>query len=485
MSTRPSTAAYRTLLEGFAGPGEVARAFRLGPVDAATVSEAYRLTKAYYGPIATRLAHAMLRDFKATARERPDHRVLFLGRDGHFLAAATRGLDPAFYAARGFEAPLSRVLVDAAVQDLEANHGVNFDRLERLRTRKFMVDQEGVDGAYGRLTRFLHANGVPVGRPGSSVTVVDIGIAGRVQSSLAEMYRATRVTGAYATHSRAEHDPYAHFKKGYWAHVVRQDYTLPELPLHPAAGESLFASLEGLRVMEFLKGPLSTADAIGADGVPEQTLQGDDPKSWSGLTGINPVVLAPEYAVPEVRDAVRTAALTAIRNHASQFRLRLAAQGPEALTTLNSQAQLAEQHFGAWVHRTGTEDPQLRSLLDSFVRRSGHEAEAMLHKFLASHDISKARAQVLWHALARMEGNNAKAQFVYEHTRAMAKQADQLDRGLNAAAQGIPTAAPTRRPRRAREITPPPIHPWLGERAPATHRSWERSGVEPRTWRSR
>ena len=97
--------------------------------------------------------------------------VVFVGRDGFPLAAAARGLDPEFVAQRTQTVALSRVVLEHALRDLESHTGRDLGLPPAFRLGSAPDPARG--GSYRQLTRYLAANGVPVGREGSAVALVD------------------------------------------------------------------------------------------------------------------------------------------------------------------------------------------------------------------------------------------------------------------------------------------------------------------------
>lgn len=135
--------------------------------------DAYEVTYKYFGPFVVEMTGRMLDDMRADVERDSKHRVAFIGRDGHSLALAAQQLDKRFFDRHCSEIVLSRVSVEAALQDLERNGGASFPALRNFRQTAGRVDASKIDGAFGRLDAYLMAHGLPVGREGSAVTVVD------------------------------------------------------------------------------------------------------------------------------------------------------------------------------------------------------------------------------------------------------------------------------------------------------------------------
>jgi hypothetical protein len=168
-------------------------AYQLTAGGRTAVAEAYAAFREFHGPLITSIAAQMLPDLRRDAAA--GRHVVFVGRDGHSFAAATRALDPHFFDARCHEVVLSRVVAEAALQDLEVHRGARFPEVEGFRGTRNRVGPQDVPGAFRRLTAYLRTAGIPVGRPGSAVTLVDSSFKGTVQELLTAAYPHTDFQG--------------------------------------------------------------------------------------------------------------------------------------------------------------------------------------------------------------------------------------------------------------------------------------------------
>ncbi|MFC5724876.1 hypothetical protein ACFP1Z_32485 [Streptomyces gamaensis] len=368
-------------------------AYGLTPAERAAVTEAYEVFRAHHGPFITSVAVQMLPDLHADADV--GRTIVFLGRDGHSFAAAVRALEPGFFARHCKEAVLSRVVVDAALQDLETHRGERFPAVDGFRRTRNRVPPETVPGAYRHLTSYLRAMGIPAGLPGSTVTVVDSSFKGTVQELLSATYPQTDFQGRYAFFGASPADPHPGTKHGYVIDLpperTAEGRGLPfdELPDDPAL---TFASGVALSVIEdTLHGPLDTPLRISALG-PEQPLQRSDGEP---LMGFNPVVVPGRYRSPAVREAAKAAALLAVFDHAAETARRRDA-GENCEHELMQARREFTRHVRAWIRRDTGADPALKTVLDSLVHRTEWPAIARLHSALASAGISEEAAAPLW-----------------------------------------------------------------------------------------
>ncbi|MDN5932924.1 MAG: hypothetical protein L0I24_17975, partial [Pseudonocardia sp.] len=366
-------------------------------------------------PFVTAIAAEMLADLRADIAADPQRRVVFLGRDAYSYAAAIRGLDPEFFAAHASEIVLSRVLVDAALQDLERHTGATFDSVEPFRVRTRVHPSE-VDGAAQALTDYLDDAAVPITTPGSTVTLVDNSFKGTIQELLTAAYPDTTFTGRYAlhaTHPDDPHpdDPHPDSKTGYAFHqpAGARWRGIPEAQL-PTEPELTFGAADALAVIEdTLNGPDSSPRTITGGRPVQHPLRGDP----EPLRGLNPALVAPDWHDPAVRAAIKTAALLAVADAATGAAPTLAgAPGP----ALRAHRLAVQQNFStqtrAWIQHDRPLDPALGELLDSFVLRADHAQLAALHDTLAQTGVTETAAAPIWERLARSTGLDETAALV-------------------------------------------------------------------------
>jgi hypothetical protein len=248
------------------------------------VGDVYQVTRENTAPFVVKVTDDMLVDLHAEAERNPNLTVAFLGRDGHSLAITARRLDPGFYADHCREVVLSRSVVEAAVQDLEANAGKTFPEIADFRAAGRKVDPETVDGARQRLTEYLQTCGIPVGDPDSEVALVDTSYKGTVQELLTATYPKTSFQGRYAFFGASPHDTHADTKKGYALHLdaghSEGGRPVSELP----ADERLTLSHQDAigAIEETLHGPWTSRDGSDRPGDQSNSCRGTSQTSLTG-----------------------------------------------------------------------------------------------------------------------------------------------------------------------------------------------------------
>jgi hypothetical protein len=362
---------------------------------AEALGTAYDVAREYSAPFIVDIARRMLVDLKADVAARSDTVIVFVGRDGHSLAVATRALDPAFFQAHCREVVLSRALVETAVIDLERNAGRTFPQLANFRQAAGKVDPTAVRGALQTLTAYLQSNGVPVGRPGSAVTLVDTSLKGTVQELLAAIYPQTEFRGRYAFFGASPTDPHPGSKQGYVLHLEASESNnanlVPHLPEDP---NLTFHSRDAVgTVEEVLHGPMSSPAGFGPGGLPAQRPQ----RLESLPSGLNPSRIRPEYAQPEVREGVKDISQIAIRDEAERIAAIRDAGGPWE-EELARGAERYRDQVRLWVSRSPDVDPRFAALMDSFVRRSDRGAVTELANAIARAGLSEEQAAEIWRA---------------------------------------------------------------------------------------
>lgn len=378
--------------------------FGLGAGEAVAVESAYRTVHDVFGPIVTSAVDRMAHDFRASVAQNPAHRIAFLGRDGHVLAGALRGLDPEFFERHCSEVVLSRRLADDALRDAEYSLGIENAQVAGLRSDRRRSPQE-VSGSARMLTRYLRSAGVPVGRTDSAVTVVDNGFKGSIQELLGALYDRTTFSGAYMAYLGTPNDPHPGTKRGYLVDMpTGPGSPFDFLPQDPAY---TFASLEGVYAFEYLLGgPLTSAERIERSG-PVQGLQSRIPMDWSGLTFINPVLVDERLRSPATRDAVKAGAWLAIHDYA-----RTHADSGASRESLDIQRDAGTEQVHNWVARSGPVEPELHSLLNSFAPRMDAPSVLRLYTALAKERLPAAAVRPWWDDLAKMTHNHDKASYV-------------------------------------------------------------------------
>ncbi|MFF4582142.1 hypothetical protein [Streptomyces sp. NPDC001389] len=374
------------------------------------MAESYDVFRRFHGPFITSVAAQMLPDLRADAEQ--GRVVVFLGRDGHSFAAATRALAPDFFAQSCREVVLSRVVAEAALQDLERNRGAVFPEVDGFRGTRGRVAEADIHGSYRQLTAYLRGAGVPVGRDGSRVTVVDSSFKGTVQELLSAAYPSTDFQGRYAFLGLAPDDPRPDRKSGYVVHL-RAEQTgegkgFPFDDLHPDSAWT-FASKDPINVIEdSLNGPLDTPVGI-AGGVPRQRSQRDDPET---VRGFNPLLMPERFREPMTREAIKAAALLAVYDAAAE-RSSSQASPDWAAVHMRERVEFVSA-VRQWAERSTEVDPHLKTVLDSIVHRIDHPVYSKLQDHLAEKAVPDEQAARLWARMEQFPDRASRAAFVQD-----------------------------------------------------------------------
>ena len=196
---------------------ELARSYGITDEAArAAVEDTYRAVASYSGPALTAVTADILDGLQADLAARPEQVSVFVGRDGFPLAEAARGLDPGFVAENTRTVALSRVVIEQALRDLEANTGRDLGLPPAFRLGS--APDAARPGAYRQLSRYLHSCGVPAGRDEGAIALVDTSYKGTGQEMLAAAYPTTRFTGHYAFFGAHPDDPHPGTKTGHALH---------------------------------------------------------------------------------------------------------------------------------------------------------------------------------------------------------------------------------------------------------------------------
>ncbi|MFF5338506.1 ABC transporter permease [Streptomyces sp. NPDC013181] len=383
-------------------------AYRLDAEGRVAVAEAYEVVRRVHGPLITSITARMLPDLQQDAAT--GRRIVFLGRDAHSFAAAARALDPGLFADHCSEVVLSRVVADAAVQDLEVHRGARFPEIEGFRATRKRVPPDEVPGAYRRLTAYLRAAGVPVGLPDSAVTLVDSSFKGTVQELIAAAYPQTDFEGRYAFFGAAPDDPNPQRKHGYVVHLAAEEtgegrgWPLDDLHSDPA---KTFASKDPINAIEdTLNGPMDTPLRITSGG-PLQRTQREDPEY---LVGFNPILVPHRYRDPSTREAIKAAALLAVHDAAVEAAAHRTRPGWHE--SMQQQHERATAEIRAWTERSPQVDPLLKTVLDSMARRTDHPVVSQLQDHLTAAGIPERDAERLWRKLEGAPTRQARADLV-------------------------------------------------------------------------
>ncbi|TDW92007.1 ABC transporter permease [Kribbella sp. VKM Ac-2566] len=386
-------------------------ASRLGltdPAHLATLRDAYLVAYQFPAPLMVRVADNMLADLRADVGSRRTDRILALGRDGHHLAFAMRMLDGDFFQQNCSNLVVSRALVENALQDLENHQGMRFPQLDGFRRVASRVDPADTVGGLLVLTEYLQMRQVPVGRPGSRVSVFDTSFKGTVQELLSAVYPETTFTGRYAFHGESPYDPHPGSKKGYEVHLSASEGRggLPLYELPPDVSKTFAHQLALNSIEELLDGPMSSPVRIGSAG-PEQTGQRHHPELLDGLSRGR---ISPRLQHLSVREGVKVMNLQAVADLAGDV-ARVRDAGGNYRRWLDDWAHRYRMEIRAWISG-GSTDPRLAELLDSFVHRADKTQAELLQKTLDRAQVPEAARQSIWTAYERCGSDGDKKVFV-------------------------------------------------------------------------
>lgn len=392
--------------EAAARVAAVIERYQLGDPEArVAVEDTYRSVAAYSGPALTVITDDLLAGVREQAARRPEQVVVFVGRDGFPLAAAAQGLDPEFVAQRTRTVALSRVVLEHALRDLETNTGRDLGLPPAFRLGS--APDPARAGSYRQLTRYLAANGVPVGREGSAVAVVDTSYKGTSQEMLAVAYPATEFTGHYAFFGAHPEDSHPGSKSGYALHRDPDPGGGFPVAGTDLAGAALWAHPEAIAAIEDLHhGALAKPREWTGSGPEQRGMRADDAE----LADLNPARLAPGFTDPVAREAGHDAALLAVGDVARHAGRRARGGDPAWRANLDAAATEFSDQLRTWItHRDPSDrpglDPRLGRVLDAFAHRLDRDAVHRVDAALADRGINRDDPQVqrLWQELAAAE----------------------------------------------------------------------------------
>ncbi|WP_327634956.1 hypothetical protein OHB24_33865 [Kribbella sp. NBC_00482] len=378
------------------------------PAHLATLQDAYLVAYEFPAPLMVRVADDMLADLRADVGSRRTDRILGLGRDGHHLAFAMRMLDHDFIQQNCSNLVVSRALVENALQDLENHQGMTFPQVDGFRRVASRVDPADTVGGFQVLRDYLQMRRVPVGRPGSRVSVFDTSYKGTVQELLSAVYPETKFTGRYAFHGAPPYDPHPGSKQGYEVHLTATEgrgglplYELPEDVSKTFAHQLALNSIE-----ELFDGPMSSPVRIGSAG-PEQTGQRNQPALLDGLSRGR---ISPRLRHLPVREGVKVMNLHAVADLAGDV-ARVRDAGGNYRAWLDDWAHRYRMEIRAWISG-GSTDPRLAELLDSFVHRADKKQADLLQKALDRAQVPEAARESVWSAYEQCASDGDKTVFV-------------------------------------------------------------------------
>jgi hypothetical protein len=370
------------------------------------LGHAYEVAREYTAPVIVDVASRVHDDVAAAVAANPDRRVVFLGRDGHSLALATRTMEPDFFNQHCSEIVLSRAVVESAMRDLE-NSGVRFEGIDEFRVPK-KVDEALLPGAAQRLEDYLANQGIPVNRPGAEISLVDTSYKGTVQELLAAAYPDVDFQGHYAFHGQEPTDPHPDNKKGYLVDLgpeVGRGRPLGELTDDHAltwAHQDAVGSIE-----ETLNGTLSSPIGIGPDGPVQRPQHLEEDQT----NGINPTKIDPAFTDPRVREGAKAVAMRAVADAAEHAVARREA-GADWRGELSSSVERTRDQVRAWVgDDTAGTDPRFREVMDSMVRRDDKKIVIQLTDTMAQLNMDPAAQRAVWDAYNQCETKTERKRF--------------------------------------------------------------------------
>jgi hypothetical protein len=384
------------------------------PEGLSALRQAYDVTTENQAPFIVKVANDMLANLKADVAADPSRRIVFVGRDGHSLAVAIRALDPAFFDAHASEVVLSRAVADSAIQDLELNAGRRFPELADFRRASAKVNPDDVTGSMRRLTEYLQRSGVPVGDPGSSVTLVDTSFKGTVQELLAAAFPDTSFHGRYVFFGASPSDPHPGTKVGYALNLGPDQSNGGKPITHlPADPSQTFAHQDAIgSIEETLHGPLGSPVRIDSTGPVQQPIQLDPHPT----AGINPVHVQPNTNDPVVREGVMHTNLLAVKDYADAIGA-LQRHGVDVSGQLDAGFRHFQDQVHSWI-TGGQVDPRFQQFMDSFVRRGDKGQIVALDQAIRHAGLSPDQALPLWQQFDHLASVQAKQTFVAQFQQA-------------------------------------------------------------------
>lgn len=142
---------------------------------------------------------------------------------------------------------------------------------------------------------------------------------------------------------------------------------------------------------------------------PPQRLQRDDPESFRGF---NPLLVPQRFRDPVTREAIKAAALLAVYDAAAE---RAPGQAePHWLAHRMQERSEFTTAVRQWTARSELVDPQLKTVLDSVVRRADHPLYSQLQDHFAERGLSEGQAAGVWMRMEQLPGRGARATLVRE-----------------------------------------------------------------------
>ncbi|WP_174186441.1 hypothetical protein [Nocardia barduliensis] len=354
------------------------RAFHIDSTEKVRVlSRTYGLARHHLAPFILKVVVDMVEDLIDAVAENPNVKIVFAGRDGFVLGFVLGALLPDFYARHCVAMYLPRPLVDAALRELEDREGKTFPAAEPFRKRSAVPTDPGL--ALRDLTMYFRLCGIEITAEGTEVRLVDSGLKGSIQEMLAAAYPLTTFSGHLMFFAASPKDPHPGSKRGYALHLD---------PSHSNNGSALRGVLPGdpdrtflhheaiIAFESMISGSKSSPTTFGRSARPHarRHRHGERP-----IRGVDPALVAPEYADPLVREAILALNIMAIIHYARDLAPTIIAAGPAWYESAENTRWYAEltarsnelrDQIRAWVGQSSSADPELARLLDSFVPRT-------------------------------------------------------------------------------------------------------------------
>jgi len=345
----------------------------------------------------------------------PDHRYVFVGRDGYCLAAIAGALDPDFLRDHCSYLLLTRRMVEAGLQDEEINGGKTFDVDDTFRKYKSIVTAEETQGAKADLTEHLENHEVPVTEPGRNITLIDTSLKGSAQEGLSALYPAVNFDSRLLFFAQSPADPHPDSKTGLALHMLApEDGSNPTVESLPEDRSKTFAHPEAIFAVEdLLHGPWSTAKGFGEDGQPIQELEPPP------VDELNPLDISPAFGDPATRLAAADAMVLAARDRAFEAAQRRD-RGADWRAELGENAEEFVDQVRSRISGEET-DTDLAEVLGSFARRIDRGHIAALRNAIADHGLDAAETDAEWHGYQQAGSLEEKETYVAEFTQRMAR----------------------------------------------------------------
>ncbi len=352
------------------------RSFGIDTADkVTTLVRTYNLVQRHLAPFVLKIVIDMIPNLVRAVTENPKTKIVFLGRDGFIFGFVLAELLPNLFALHGVSMYLPRPLVNDALHDMEVYENKHFSQIEMFRKRPRVPADPA--GALQRLTTYFEQCGVRVEASGLDVCVVDSGLKGSIQEMLAAAYPDVDFSGHYAFFAASPHDPHPGTKRGYMLHLdgnhgggLALRAGLPEDPALTFLHHQAIVAIEGL-----ISGSKNSPTTFNRSGRPRaQRRRHDD----SAIHGINPVLIAPEYTDPLVREAILAMNIVAIIHYTRTLLPTVTMAGlnwyDDASDTpwyaeLVQRSDVFRDQIRAWVGRSPNTDPEIARVLDAFIPR--------------------------------------------------------------------------------------------------------------------